>query len=637
MKILWMKYLLASIFVGLLAGVYQLWVHKDRSLSLSKFEQLQDQQIGNFGISELNRAARIAQQEQFAQNYDVDIPVTFEQYDNSVSYVPSVKASKDVQSYDPNAGLSIDRSSTPVFGQMPVEQSAQYPEFSSETPYNYSGYTPSSNASNIRDNKKTSKFKNEEPQTFSKIEYPQEDKPVIDKINQKDVSSKFANNNFQNQKKLPEPEPKALSKPKDIEEKPVDTIAFSSDDASTVIPSQPKTLWENFKKKFWDWWKNRKKYSDRSTVRMPEPNYESNSDFHLELNSELNPVDDNSKFSNGTFEKEKALLNPVDLKITSKPIINIVEATIEHKPKVIETGLLDLFVNNSKPSDQSAKTSTKLDEPKQTQDVEILEPEEQLKIPEPERVTEVEFIEPSTPQITKTDFDQISTGHEKLKNKFFKGSNFGIDPRFAHMRQAVPQIEASSTIHVESKKIVKAKEPKLKIRRLTPEEEIAREMEILALPNQGNPFVPLPYEQRTEADPIGQLYVIKSPSTGQEFVGTVEEIAEFLEQRPWWRKIADAFIKNRANSKDFNFEHSEGTAAEYEEPLTDEQRAEKAISDLFEGPNPPKTEDVTKSIISSSSAGPTTFSESVSRIASDLGSEVGVLAAGGSGATRLIP
>ena len=85
MKISWLKYLFASMLVGIPVGLYQMLVHKtSEDSSLSQFQelqdqQMQDQQIGNFGFSEINRAARIAQKEQQSlQDVDVEIPVNFE-------------------------------------------------------------------------------------------------------------------------------------------------------------------------------------------------------------------------------------------------------------------------------------------------------------------------------------------------------------------------------------------------------------------------------------------------------------------------------------------------------------------------------------------------------------------------------
>jgi hypothetical protein len=669
MKASWFKYLFASILVGLSAGVYQIWFHKDRSLPLSEFEQLQNQQIGNFGISELNRAARIAQKEQQFEDVDVDIPVTFEQYDDPVGYVPVAKASKTAQPYDPNAGLSIDRSSNAsAFGQMPFEQPMQYPEYSPQAPYNTpSNYSPSTSSG--RDHKaKPSKTNNEEPQTFSKIEHPQEDKAVDKKFDQgfsKFHPSTSVKNNVE-KPKTEELKPKELPKSADMKEEPIDS---SSDDGADQIPSDKSakatSLWENLRTKFWNWWKNEKEYSDRSTARMPESKYDRFEDTLLNNNLKPDPTDNNPKPSGQKFASQEILPNSVDVDIASKPaelLTDLNQAIIDDQKNYIShdqsvrpvdiqkstghpSGSLlqsseqkNIQLRNELPILNDAGLQNRARIPGQTRSVEmiepstieILDPEAQSVLPSAQPTTfEIEFIEPK-------DVKQISSGHQQFKNKFFKGTNFQQDPRSIYMPQMMPQLERT-VVPQQPEVMQEQKQTKLKIRRLTPEEEIAREMKALELSNQSDPFNPLPYENRSEADPIGQLYVIKSPSTGQEFIGTVEDIAEFLEQRPWWRKIADAFVKNREHSKDLTFEHSEGTAPEFVEPMTDEQRAEQAISQLFEGPNPSKTEDVTESIMSSSSAGPKTFSESVSRIASDVGSEAGAIAAGGSAAARLAP
>jgi hypothetical protein len=199
--------------------------------------------------------------------------------------------------------------------------------------------------------------------------------------------------------------------------------------------------------------------------------------------------------------------------------------------------------------------------------------------------------------------------------------------------------EIEKVIEPKMAEVIESKKPSfLKVKRLTDEELIAKEMELLGLPYQGEklPSIEKPYELASEQDPFGQIYFIKNSATGETLSGTAEDIQEYLENRPLWQKFKDKVSNfyQKSSNQYTPLEPSEGPAEEYKAPMTDEQRAEEAIEQLF-GTGSIKTNDVTESIMPvSSSTGPTSLSESISRIAENSAGEVAALASQG-GALRI--
>ena len=184
MKLSWIKYIVVSAIATALSVV---WYQQFRQPEYSPKEaKYQDSAIKSFDTSELNRAKRIAQKEQEFYDIDVDVPVTFEEYDQAVGHVPEEKLNKvAIQPYDPNAGLSIDRSGSSAFGQFPIDSEPFYEEQPSFAQPNF--FMPFSNDNRSRSSNQTdtpskvSKKAVEESPILSKIEYPKEIKDISDK------------------------------------------------------------------------------------------------------------------------------------------------------------------------------------------------------------------------------------------------------------------------------------------------------------------------------------------------------------------------------------------------------------------------------------------------------------------------
>ncbi|OGB86611.1 hypothetical protein A3J41_03365 [candidate division TM6 bacterium RIFCSPHIGHO2_12_FULL_38_8] len=136
-----LKYFFATIFVGLCAVLYQTVIKKSSPQFASTVDVAPDQPESVLSKQVLDRrAAKIAQMEEEAMDGDVNIPVSFVEYDKPVGHVPAEKSKTALPLVDPNAGISssIDRSTSPMFGQMPLDYPQQ--QFVSDYPNYPSSY-----------------------------------------------------------------------------------------------------------------------------------------------------------------------------------------------------------------------------------------------------------------------------------------------------------------------------------------------------------------------------------------------------------------------------------------------------------------------------------------------------------------
>ncbi len=584
MKSIWIKYLFALAVVGLSVGLYQVSIHKNSTFApVSDFEQLQDQQIGNFGFSELNRAARIAQQEQEFQDADLDIPVVFEQYDQPIGYVPEKSSKSSALRYDPNAGLAIDRSSNAASAQLPIESYPSYPELSLPYPDAYhpsSDFGPSDSSSAGDQKSKTALKSSGETPTFSKIEYPKENQDVEQKIKSIPSRTKISDSikkPMAYSKTKTEPDQSQAKDQQnaklDDEQKNTETL----DDISDVVDEDESGPLKNFMKKLWNWWKGHQPEVEQEIV-LPKAEVLNVLDPLLEVTPREKYIEDEglAVIPSEKVTEPEVLFHPVQYP-SSEPV----------QPAVVD----------------AAKKNVSYD-----QSVRPVDLQKSLGQPASSQQNMEKKIEQPRNELAKLE-NTISKNKPRVP-----GSTGGLRPT------------------------------PLKLKQRTPDEEFARDMELLKL-EQAAEFNAIPYEFKSESDPFGQLYLVKNKATGEEFIGVQEEIHEYLQNLPVLQKIQNKlsdlkkYIQERHKINQTqptqDFERSSSDDYLSSDRMTDEQRVEQAIEQLFEGPSRPQVEDVTKEIMPSSSTGPVTLAESASRIAASTATEVAAIAEGGSAAARI--
>ncbi len=588
MKFSWLKFLFVVVLAGASVGIYQSLIHKDDPVLLSEIEPSGNEQIKNLGFSELNHAARIAQQEQQLENIDIDIPVVYQEYDQPKKHVPVQKPSKLVEKYDPNLTVARDQSTNPMFGQLPFDQnfSSAIPNQQYQDPYPYEpfqGYQPSSHDfGSLRHGQKSTEplkksSQEEESPILSKVEYPKENKEIQ---NPSDFVSlhrhhrpRFRENTFR-----PVPVKKSDNIGNDDNKNP------NNDDNDDT----------------------NKSVTDDSDVQPPNP--------------DPNPWPDDDGWLIRILNKLKNWWNPKKTVAVSKEIF----PKFDLKLPVISTEIVP-----SKDVDPAGlPLAPKFDDlPKKPQPKAPSKPKPSTAEP----ITTKNTSMPKALEFYDPFIRMVESKNQKLKNNLLENNETNAD--ITRLPQKAHQLGKTNELTIPD-----SKTSSLKIKRLTDEELIAREMDFLGLQNQEEPLILIekPYELRSEQDPFGQIYFIKNSSTGEILSGTAEEIQEYLKNRSWWQKIKDAARKHyKGSSNEYKpLENSDGPVEEVKEPLTDEQRADQAIDQLFEGPGRPTVEDVTKSIVEKPASGPTSLSESVLKIAENTASELASLASHG-GSVRI--
>jgi hypothetical protein len=170
------KYFFATIFAGLCGVLYQTILKESPTDQFLQILDFQKDQIKNqSGKNILDRSIRMKSFEQSSEPDDIEIPTSYQQFDQPVGHVPAVKTQKaSVISVDPNAASSsIDKSSGSIFAQGPIEQGHQMGVEQNpynQNPYNNDFYYPPQNyeSSPTQHTKGPQKFeesaKKEEPQ-----------------------------------------------------------------------------------------------------------------------------------------------------------------------------------------------------------------------------------------------------------------------------------------------------------------------------------------------------------------------------------------------------------------------------------------------------------------------------------------
>lgn len=270
------KYFFATIFVGFCGVLYQTILKKpatDRFVEILDFQKNQIKHQSGKNI--VDRAARIKKLEEMEPvSDDLDIPISFEQFDQPVRHLPAVKSNKvSVVFVDPNAASSIDRSNTAMFAQGPVaSETYQAPAEQYFDPY--SNFYDSQQQYPLDHKKKKNAdifAKKDEPAlSGSSLPLENNEKNLHDRYQNDDANVKHGRNDHRYGVNTEQDDFAVQSSPTIPENNAVgDTVSTEPSNVTKIAKVVIPPLLLSAAKKIWDWYQKWKNPSENLGVDVP--------------------------------------------------------------------------------------------------------------------------------------------------------------------------------------------------------------------------------------------------------------------------------------------------------------------------------------------------------------------------------